>query len=96
MKIALVLIGIIATILLYVSFRGNKHQTTNLTNARRERTMVQVRENYIYNITDHNDVNVKNIDLLTDIEFYILECTKNTTYAFYVIGGWVRDRVSGV
>lgn len=37
--------------------------------------------------------NRSNIDYLTDIEYYILESLKRTNYTFYVIGGWVRDRV---
>jgi hypothetical protein len=91
MKVALLILGIITTGILIMSF-GNKNSSTQLK--QRVLTKVNITNTYIYKPIDYNDIDIKNLDLLTDVEFYILECTKNTTFSFYGIGGWVRDRVN--
>jgi hypothetical protein len=91
MNIPLILLAIIATILLYVAFREYNHPAVSYKlNSDKH---INITHSYIYKPIEHNIINVKNIESLTDIEFYILECTKNTSYSFYVIGGWLRDRV---
>jgi hypothetical protein len=54
---------------------------------------VDVKSLYTYEELPSHNVNTSNIYLLTDIEYYVLESLKRTNYSFYVIGGWVRDRV---
>jgi hypothetical protein len=54
---------------------------------------VDVKNLYTYEEIPTQNVNTSNIYLLTDNEYYVLESLKRTNYSFYVIGGWVRDRV---
>jgi hypothetical protein len=55
---------------------------------------VDVMHMYTIKQVNSNNINNSNIEYLTDTEYYILESLKRTNYSFYIIGGWVRDRVS--
>ncbi len=54
---------------------------------------IDITKTYTQEPIQTQNLNKSNIDYLTDIEYYILESLKRTNYTFYVIGGWVRDRV---
>jgi hypothetical protein len=89
MQIAVFLVGIITTGILLRQL-GNKTTESDYKNNKK----VNITDSHTYQIKESNDVNPNNINLLTDVEHAILESTVNTSYSFYVIGGWLRDRVS--
>jgi hypothetical protein len=90
MKAALLILGIITTCIIWISFGGRNSKTSlNVIN----KSMVNTTNLYIYRPKEYNHIDTNRVNVLTEIEFYILESLKNTSYSFYVIGGWIRDRV---
>ncbi len=63
------------------------------SNTAKDEKSVDVRGLYTYEEVASHRINTTHVDYLTDVEYYILESLKRTNYTFYVIGGWVRDRV---